>query len=233
MLAAAGIAIAVTGRSAPPSGPDPFAGSYPLVTPDPTQSPKGPTWEPTGPPAGPLRTFPGTPTRVVGRVVDRKAGLSYAKLARPYRPIPRFGTHTGGQEFDNDRRDTGYWYCAVYSAPVKAEIAAAAKAAGKANALRAAAELEMQDTIKLFSDAKRTDLAGQPLTVSGRRAWLTAVQITNTAAARTAADPRTYVVIAVDTGRAVPSVAEVHVPNTQRRRLPDINTIMSSLRVVR
>jgi hypothetical protein len=39
--------------------------------------------------------------------------------------------------------------------------------------------------------------------------------------------------VAVDTGRSVPGIVEVHVPNTQLRRLPDINTIVRSVRVAR
>jgi hypothetical protein len=229
-----GLAVVVLVNRPTADGPDPFAGAYPLVgaPPDPGEEPT--TWQPTGQPAGPLRKFPGTPTRVTGRIVDRRAGVSYARLARPYGKIG-IGRHTGGQEFDNEEvgnrkaRAGDFWYCAVYSGLVQPALVPAVRAAGKANAMRAAAELEVSAALESEGKAKRTDIAGQPLTVSGRRAWLTAVQI-QYPPERGSDTVWTKVYIAVDTGRARPALVEVHIPNTQNQRLPDINTIVRTLR---
>lgn len=230
VLAVAAVVTVVVLNKPEKAGPDPFAGSYPLVSPPPKPGQEPVTWQPGAAPAGPLRRFPGTATRVVGRIVDRKAGISYARLARPYGKIG-IGSHTGGQEFDSNGKDLQtFWYCAVYSSPLDPDLAAAVKAAGKDNGMRAAAELEAKDALKLYSDSKRTDIAGQPLSVGGRRAWLTGVRLDHPKGSRKA-DVWHMVFIAIDTGRARPAIAEVHVPNTQQRRLPDINTIVKSLRV--
>lgn len=216
-------------------GPDPFAGAYPLVSAAPVEGESGtaaPTWRPAGQPAGPLRRFAGTPTKVIGRLVDRKAGLSYARLARPYGKIG-LGVHTGGQEFKSRGNSLRtFWYCAVYSRTLDPELMPAVRAAGRSNAMRAAAELTATKALKLFSDAKRTDFAGQPLTISGRRAWLTGVRTNDPPASRRAHE-WTKVFVAVDTGRALPGIAEIHIPNVQQRRLSDINTIVKSLSVAR
>src|SRR5690349_19555344 len=109
VLAAAAVAFVLTrhGRT----GPDAFAGTYPLVTPAPTGRPAL-TWRPAGPPAGPLPVFHGTASPVAGRSVNRTAGLSYARFGAPWKPAPRQVDGTTGQQFGS-RNDVGlerFWY---------------------------------------------------------------------------------------------------------------------------
>jgi hypothetical protein len=217
------------------AGPDPYAGGYPLVTPAPvpTGSP-APTWRPTGVPAGPLPVFRGTRSKVAGRITDRVAGVSYVRFAAPWR-LPKvvdIGT-SGGQILDGGR--TGglghYWYVAVYSGPLAARFSAAAP---RPQALRAGAELYGQHwATELYSDqGRRTELAGQPLTVQGHRAWLTAFRMTHTDATSRVEKSQTEVVVTVDTGRRTPAVVTVTVPGN-KNLLPDINLVVRSLRVIR
>lgn len=236
VVAAAAVAF-VVGRRAD-SGPDIYAGSYPLITPTPTPTTTTspvPTWRPTGPPAGPLPVFKGTRSKVAGRITDRAAGLSYARFGPPWRrPGILSSGHTTAQMMDGHGPggENDYWYMEVDCGPLPAELAHAATGS---NALRAAAELYAQQWIhNLYMDAfKRTELAGQSLTVDGHRAWLTGLRATHTDGPFQAMKSQTEVIVAVDTGRRRPAVVSIAVPANKYRLLPDINLVVRSLRVVR
>jgi hypothetical protein len=216
------------------AGPDPYAGTYPLLTPTPTGSPAL-TWRPTGRPAGPLPVFRGVGSKVAGRITDRVAGVSYARFAPPWHPPKLINRDTSGaQLIDGNRKGRlgSYWYIAVYSGRLPAKFATAATGP---YALRAAAELYGQNWAgELYADeGRRTELAGQSLTVDGRKAWLTAFRMTHTDGTPRVEKSQTEVVVTVDTGRPVPALVTVTVPSNKARLLPDINTVVRSLHVVR
>lgn len=214
------------------NGPDAFAGAYPLVTAAPTGVPAL-TWRPTGTPAGPLPTFPGSGSPVSGTITDRQSGISYALLGSPWKRLTsRLSSfHTSGEEVDSKRKSYKYfWYAAVYVGPLDPKLAVAGS-----QRLRAAAELTGKQFVdELYSDdGQRKELAGAPMTVDGRNAWLTAFRMTHTAAGDRVEKGQTEVVVAVDSGRRMPAIVEITIPSNQPNLLPDINHVVHSLHVVR
>lgn len=226
VVAAAVVGTVVFRRDAG-AGPDPFAGAYPLITPAPTPSPKA-TWQPTGRPAGPLPTFHGQPSRVAGRIVDRKAGVSYARFAPPWHLIAGMG-HSAGQEIKSKKIDYEHsWYVGVYSDPLDPEFDLPGP-----NHLRAAAELTAGDFLHLlYEDGTRKEIAGAPMTIDHRPAWVTAVKGTHPAGTKRVLTSQTEVVVAIDVGGRIATV-EIQVPNNKERLLPDVNTVVRSIRVLR
>lgn len=212
------------------SGPDAFASAYPLVTAAPTGQPAL-TWHPTGIPAGPLPTFHGTGSPVVGRAVNRFAGLSYARFGAPWKPTPGMRTGETGQQFGS-KNTVGlerFWYASLSVSPLDQKYAVPGP-----QRLRAAAELTGQNFVKeLYSDdGRRTDLAGAAMTVDRHSAWVTAFRMTHTDGTRRVEKAQTEVVVAVDTGRRLPAIVEITIPSNQNARLPDVNRLIRSLRVV-
>ncbi len=215
------------------AGPDPYAGTYPLVTPAPTVSP-GPTWRPSGRPAGRLPVFHGTGSRVAGRITDRAAGVSYAKFAPPWHAPKQLGHDTTAAQLIDGGRNAGYghyWYIAVYSGPLPAKFSGAAPGP---YALRAAAELYGRDWAGELYDEhdRRTELAGQSMTIDRHHAWLSAFRMTHLDGTPRVEKAQTEVVITVDTGHRVPTLVTITVPSNKAALLPDINTLVRSLHVV-
>jgi hypothetical protein len=230
LVAAAAIVFLLNRRT--DSGPDAFAGAYPLVTAAPTGVPAL-TWKPTGTPAGPLPRFAGAGSRVTGTVVDRRSGISYARLGPPWKVLgSRLNTdHTSGQEVNSPRKDyQHFWYAAVYVGPLDPKLDVAGP-----QRLRAAAELTGQQFVKeLYSDdGVRKDLAGAAMTVDRHRAWITAFRMSHRTDTGRVEKNQTEVVVAVDAGRREPAIVEITIPGNQPRLLPDIDHVVRSLHVVR
>lgn len=228
LMAAAAVTFVLTRHGK--SGPDAFAGAYPLVTAAPTGQPAL-TWRPTGTPAGPLPTFPGTGSPVAGRAVNRTAGLSYARFGAPWKAAPRTVAGTTGQQFGS-KNTAGlerFWYASLSVGPLNPKYAVPGP-----QRLRAAAELTGQAFVKaLYSDdGRRRDLAGAAMTVDHHAAWVTAFRMTHTDGTRRVEKAQTEVVVAVDTGRRLPALVEMTIPSNQSSRLPDVNRLVRSLRVV-
>jgi hypothetical protein len=229
VLAAAAAIVLVLSRHTE-SGPDAFAGTYPLVTAAPTGVPAL-TWRPTRAPAGPLPVFRGPGSRIVGRTVNRKAGLSHARLGPPWRTAAaRAGGVSTGPEINAKIKDYAhFWYASINVAPLDPKFAVRG-----AQRLRAAAELTGDAFVKeLYSDdGSRTDLAGAAMSVGGHPAWVTAFRMTHTAAGKRVEKNQTEVVVAVDAGRPLPAVVQITIPGNQPQLLPDIDHVVRSLRVV-
>jgi hypothetical protein len=221
VIAAAAVAVVVLrGRS--PSGPDPYAGSYPLVG---ASASPGLTWQPSGPPAGPLKRFSGHRSRIVGKVVDRRVGLAYARLAPPWKPV----TAVGGVGIEwTVQKPAFHFWAGAYSDPLDPDLLAVARGP---NGLRAAAELDARKWAKEHNGTL-SPIAGQPLKVSGRNAWLAGYRV-RTPDSHDRIPERALVVVVVDTGRSVPAAFEVSVARPKYLLLPDINTLVGSLRVIR
>jgi hypothetical protein len=230
VLAAAAAIVFLLGRHTD-TGPDAFAGAYPLVTAAPTGVPAL-TWRPTGIPAGPLPVFPGTGSRVTGRAVNRNAGLSYARLGPPWGVTARrTGDASSGLEINSKIKDyKHFWYASVSVEPLDPKLDVPG-----AQRLRAAAELTGQAFVTgLYrDDGARKDLAGAALTVDHHPGWVTAFRMTHTTDLDRVEKSQTEVVVAVDTGRRSPAMVEITIPGNQSRLLPDINHVVRSLRVVR
>lgn len=229
VVIAAAAAAAVLTRDRAPSGPDPYAGAYPVIDPSSLPSP-GITWQASGPPAGPLRRFGGRGSAVAGTIVDRQARLAFARLGRPWKQLVTPTTHSAGMEW-TVQKPKFTWWTGAYTDTLDEDFIAAAKGP---NGLRAAAELTARKWTQTHSiSGGSTPIAGQPLRVSRRNAWLAAYRV-NTVGSPSGVRERALVVVVVDTGQIAPSVFEVSVAQPKYRLLlPDINTLVRSLRVVR
>jgi hypothetical protein len=227
VIAAAAAAVVLT-RDRDPSGPDPYAGGYPVVDASALPSP-GITWQASGPPAGPLRRFGGRGSALTGTIVDRQAKLSFARLGRPWKQLATPTAHSAGMEWTVQKPKFAWW-AGAYTGALDQDFAAAAKGQ---NGLRAAAELTARKWIKTHTiGGGATPIAGQPLRVSGRNAWLAGYRV-DTTGSPSGVKERALVVVVVDTGQLTPSVFEVSVAQPKYRLLPDITTLIRSLRVVR
>jgi hypothetical protein len=224
---AAAAAIVVFATRGGDGGPDPYAGAYPVVSAAPSPS-ETITWAPTVPPAGPLPRFPGRPSRVAGTIVDREAGLSYARPGAPWRLIKGFGSHTAGVEYTIEKPKFRY-YGTLGSNPMLAKFSPATVGP---NRLRAAAELSAQQWSLEQSADGLTPIAGQPLKVSGRQAWLAGYRASFTDS-YDGVKEQMHIVVAVDTGRRLPGMFDATVAQPKYILLPDINTLVRSLRVIR
>jgi hypothetical protein len=219
---AAAVVVVMTRDRTPPSGPDPYAGSYPVVN----LPSAAITWQPSGPPAGPLRQFNGRRSAVAGTIVDRKARLAFARLGPPWKPLNGVSSHSAGMEWTIKKPFA--WWAGAYTDTLDEDFVTASK--GR-NGLRAAAELDARKWAKTYYGTL-VPLAGQPLKVSGRNAWLAAYRVKMPDSA-TSVKERALVVVAVNAGLNVPSVFEASVAKQQYQMLPDLNTLVGSLRVVR
>src|SRR5438876_973598 len=146
------------------NGASVYAGAYPVVSPMPSPLDPELTWTPTGKPMGPLRPYPGKGSKVIGTIVDKAAGLRYAKLGAPWH-AKGIGQDTGGQEFDI-KKPVYSWLGGAYSGPLHAGLAPGVKAAGT-NRLRAAAELSVRNVTFGDDQNKVTPIAGAPLKIGG------------------------------------------------------------------
>jgi len=206
-----------------------YAGAYPVVSAPPSPVPTENQWAPTGAALGRLPAYPGKGSKVIGVTVDKVVGLSYAKLAPPWHD-KGLGNDTGGQDYDK-RKPVYTWLGGVYSGPLLAKYAPAVAAAGK-NRLRAAAELSARP-LSFSEEDKLTLFAGTPLKVSGHDAWLAGFHL-HIAEPYNSVTDRTVVEIAVDTGRKTPSLLQIVIANpVYGKLLPDITTVVKSLKVVR
>jgi hypothetical protein len=225
VVIAAAVVVVIVKRDRSPAGPDPYAGSYPVIAASAAPS-AAITWQPAGPPAGPLKRFNGRPTQVIGKIVDRSAGLSYANLAPPWKRAPA-ATHSAGIEWDV-QKPKFHWWAGAYSGLLNDDFIPAAKGP---NGLRAAAELDAAKWADTYQ-GKLIPLAGQAVKVSGRSAWLAGYRV-RTPESFDHIPERALVVMVVNSGRRVPAVFEVSIAQPKYRLLPDINTLVGSLRVVR
>jgi hypothetical protein len=229
MIPICGLLLASTGCAASAgNSASVYAGAYPVVSP--MASPTDPdlVWTPTGKPLGPLKAYSGKGSKVIGTTVDKTMGLSYAKLGKPWHDKGT-GQDSAGQDYDF-RKPVYTWLGGVYSGPLRDKFIPAVQAAG-ANRLRAAAELSAKNII-FDSEEKLTPIAGGPLKISGHKAWLAGYLLTIPDPYNSVSE-RTMIEIAVDTGRANPSMLQIALAKNSYRLRPDITTVIKSLKVIK
>lgn len=215
-----------------PDDPEPQAGPEPLISP-PTFAPAPAPSETRGRPAGPLSRYDGTPSKVRGRIKDHDAGLSYAKLGPPWQESQEhLRGFTARQFLVAEQSGLGdQWFAEIASMPL---AAAHDHLYTGADSLRQVAEAQSRDlqVSEYPTGSRREEVAGQPLTVSGRPAWLTGFRLAFRDP-KFAVTEETVVVVAVDTGKARPGILYASIPGTRLELRPDINTVVESLRVLR
>lgn len=223
---------ATAGMLMPDTAPERPSGAAPFTSPPPELAPAPAPTATKGRPAGPLSEYDGDPSGVKGRIEDREAGLSYAKLDNPWQESNGGDRgFTAWQYLITEQSGPGVnWYAEIASMPL-----------GDANkhlytgpgSLREVAEAQSRDLqVRAYPQgSRREEVAGTGLSVSGHKAWLTGFRLSFS-------DPRfsvtdgTIVVVAVDTGKERPGILYTAIPGTREELRPDINTVVESLRVL-
>lgn len=177
-----------------------------------------------------VERYPGRGSPVVRRVTDGEARLSYAELGGQWAPSRRTDSLEEGfertQSFDTDpsRKATiasglvDVYLMPFYRGP-------------DPGGLHALASAQMDDAVgSAFTDASSgRDVASQPVTVSGRAAWVLVREIRyDKPGVRSRTD--LCAVVVVNAGGRYPSFLWVAIPGTHKRLWPDVNTLIASLR---
>lgn len=201
-------------------------------------SPGFPTTKPARPTPTPphqaidLPKFPGEPSVRRGRINDHRAGLSYARLDSPWRDgVPFTASGFGqGQYYVTEKYPGGTWQATIMSGRLATHMP---EYVGTYHWFRAAVTQAASVAGKYYPTDHRTlEVASQPVRVSGHDGWLVARRLYFHEPGLKATN-ELMVVAAVDTGRDDPGVLYVSIPSTENRHLPDINELISSLRVIK
>ncbi|MBE1532471.1 hypothetical protein [Actinomadura algeriensis] len=175
-----------------------------------------------------LPRYPGTGSRVVGRVTDSEARLSFAELGRPWEPFSTepYGPYSASQNFDTEAE----WQAMLGTRVVDEAVMGAYNGPNRLRDVAAA----IQDARQFdnFRDGTTgRDVASQSFEVSGRPAWVLAREMHfKEEGLRATMD--LSVVVVVDTGQERPSSLWFDVPNTHEQYWSDVNKVIGSLRVV-
>jgi hypothetical protein len=214
---------------------DASTAAAPTTANTPSQTPSRPAAQ-KGPARKALPRFKGVHTKALGRLADRRSGLSYARFARPWAaaaknsPMNELGF--SASQFAVTEKAGGqpkHW-----ARLMSAELSGAAKDAytGPGTERAAAAEAARVYEARMFGfQHKKRVLANQPLTVGGHKGWLVSDYLTYRRPGVKATGDIVAVAL-VDTGKKTPGVVFMTVPNTNKRLWPDINFVVRSLRVL-
>ncbi|WP_062431382.1 hypothetical protein [Herbidospora daliensis] len=230
--------------SDPPPPPTPVA----MVTPTPEETATAtPTPEPTPSPSPSLavdripegtvvrlKKYSGTPSQVIGEVRDRKARVRYAELGKPWKPAKgqpeglfsdgrystrqSFVTEEFGPDLDSE------WFADIDAQRLWSDVDG-----GDSPYDAAVAMLDYKQENNFPRGTEGKDVASQRIP----RGWLVAreMRMPPSELGRKA-ELELAVAVAVETGADRPSVIWITIPETHKRLWPDINTIVSSLRVL-
>jgi hypothetical protein len=182
-----------------------------------------------------LQKFAGAHSKVAGRINDTFSGLSYPRFGTPWRvPTRKSGLAllgwSGQQIVVTENNPKQLWYAQLMTGvlgPAEQDIYAGP------GTERAAAVAYAQGTeARLYGFAHKTKpLASQPLQLNGHKGWLVSSYLTfHRAGVKATGDIVTVAVI--DAGRKSPAVLLMAVPNTHRKLWPDVNFLISSLKVL-
>ncbi|WP_329252167.1 hypothetical protein OG417_08430 [Actinoallomurus sp. NBC_01490] len=207
----------------------------PTTANSPSRSPSQPAQE-KEPARKALPRFKGVHTKALGRLADRRSGLSYARFAKPWAaaaknsPMNELGFSTS--QFAVTEKAGGqpkHW-----ARLMSAELSGAAKDAytGPGTERAAAAEAARVYEARMFGfQHKKRVLANEPLTIGGHKGWLVSDYLTYRRPGVKATGDIVAVAL-VDTGKKTPGIVFMTVPNTNKKLWPDINFVVRSLRVL-
>jgi hypothetical protein len=188
------------------------------------------------PPDKELRRFPGTPTRVVGRMADARAGLSYPRFGSPWQmptkqnKLGQLGW-SGQQIVVTEQRGSRLWYGQLLSGTLNpAELS---MYAGKGTEQAAAVAFANSIETRFYGFPHKTQpFASQALTVDGHKGWLISSYLRYQRPG-VKATGELLVTAVIDTGRKAPAVLFIGIPNTHRKLWADVSYFLSNLHVVR
>ena len=182
-----------------------------------------------------LVKFPGTHSKAAGRINDTATGLSYPKLAAPWQvPTKKSGLVQPGwsaqQVLLTDRHagQNGYGQLMTGALGTAEQGIYAGPGSEKAAAIAYAKSVEA----RFYSfNHKSRPLASQALDLpgSGGKGWLVSSQLTYHRAG-VKATGEVVTVAVINTGKPVPAVLFMSIPDTHKKLYPDINFVIDSLK---
>ncbi|MFI0484978.1 hypothetical protein [Actinomadura sp. 9N215] len=186
------------------------------------------------PPDKRLKTFPGRPSRMLGRVADAHSGLSYPRLAAPWK-VPtkqnKLGTPgwSGQQILVTEKIGGQFWYGQLLTGTLLPSLQSAYQ--GPDSVKNVAGLVAQGFEAQYYGFPHRSaPLASQALTVDGRQGWLIASYLTYKRDG-VRATGEIYATAVIDTGRKAPAVVFVSMPNTHKQRYPDVNAFFAQLKL--
>ncbi len=186
------------------------------------------------PPDKPLATFPGRPSRMLGRVNDVHSGLSYPRLAAPWQ-VPtkknRLGTPgwSGQQVLVTERQAGRLWYGQLLTGTLIPTLQSAYQGPDSVKSVAGLAAKGYEAQYYAFPH-KSAPLASQALNVDGHKGWLVASYLTYKRAGVRATGEIVAMAV-VDTGRKSPAVVFASMPNTHRKHWADVNEFVGHLKI--
>ncbi|TDB89173.1 hypothetical protein E1264_08980 [Actinomadura sp. KC216] len=186
------------------------------------------------PPDKRLKVFPGSPSRTLGRVADVHSGLSYPRLAAPWK-VPtkrnRLGTPgwSGQQILVTEKNGARLWYGQLLTGTLLPSLQSAYQGPGSIKNVAGLVAKGFEAQYYGFPH-RSAPLASQPLNVDGRQGWLIASYLTYKRDG-VRATGELYATAVIDTGRQAPAVVFASVPNTHKRMYPDVNAFFSGLKI--
>ncbi|WP_433347310.1 hypothetical protein ACQP25_29710 [Microtetraspora malaysiensis] len=178
-----------------------------------------------------LPRYSGKSSPVTGRLTDHAAGISYARLGGGWGAKDQLShMYDSTLTLRQESRPERGWFALYGSARMNPELLY--RYTGDNRLFQAA--LAQQDAYTwTYSDhTTYRDIVSQPLTIDHRKAWVITRQETFGPNASTSirADLRTVVLI--DTGLERPAYLFVSMPDPAHDYLPDLNRLISSIRVL-
>ncbi|RFS86510.1 hypothetical protein D0T12_08010 [Actinomadura spongiicola] len=199
------------------------------------------TEEPTAapvdmPPDKRLKTFPGQPSKLLGRVDDAHSGLSYPRFAAPWK-VPtkknKLGTPgwSGQQILVTERNGGRLWYGQFLTGTLGPNLQSAYQ--GPDSVKNTAGLAAQGHEARYYAFPHRTvPLASQPLNVDGRQGWMVASYLTYQRDG-VRATGEVLATAVIDTGRRTPAVVFASMPNTHKKKYPDVNEFFRRLKIAR
>lgn len=186
------------------------------------------------PPDKRLKTFAGTPSRVLGQVADSYSGLSYPRLAAPWK-VPtkqnKLGTPgwSGQQILVTERSAGQIWYGQLLTGTLHPGMQKAYQGPDSVKNVAALVAQGYEAQYYAFPH-KTVPVASQPLNVDGRSGWLIASYLTYQRDG-VKATGEVVATAVIDTGRKTPAVVFASLPNTHKKMWPDVNTFFTRLKI--
>ncbi|GII52682.1 hypothetical protein Pth03_10710 [Planotetraspora thailandica] len=178
-----------------------------------------------------LPRYSGRSSLVAGRSTDRAAGISYARLGGGWDTPPREGQSSvpgSVLTLRQESRPERGWFAFYGSGRMNPDLLY--RYTGE-NRLFQAALAEM-DTYTTWTDVTYQDIVSAPLTVDGREAWVITRQETFSPKASTNIRTILLTMVMIDTGLGRPVYFFVSMPDPAQDYLPDVNRLISSIRVL-
>ncbi len=173
---------------------------------------------------------------MLGRVNDTHSGLSYPRFAAPWQ-VPtkknKLGTPgwSGQQIMVTERRAQQLWYGQLLTGTLTPSLLTAYQ--GPESVKNVAALVAQGHEAQYYAFPHKTaPLASQELTVGGHKGWLIASYLTYQRDG-VKATGEVVATAVIDTGRESPAVVFASLPNTHKKKWPDLNAFLTHLKLAR